>query len=290
MGKRYLKLIHEEENSWSNDLGEIHFFPFNYDDDYHTAEAQLARSNHCVKGIIASNADAIFKKIIAIITSHNTPDGLGKLLRRNFIYPWNSYHQTDIYATRPIIEVLFFEYPAYFIRMMDEIKKSENIEFYKILEEVITDEDITDLSQDILYTWTKDMRDNAAASIQDLEHYCDRRKPNINTMTSTLTDLIKNQPIDNEIKQDDYTNKHDLIIFKAKIIQTVIQHQPDINYHRGCGKRFFSNFMGAIFLFIPQIIHYAFSANHDFWFCNRTTSQEKTDTLLQHMHLKNTPT
>ena len=261
------------------------------------------------QGVTPSNAQWLANAILDAIEKNNLKK-FKEILSRNFIYAgkidsftnrtdasqgdW--YHQHyEIHTVRPVIEVLFFEHPGHLAEIMRKLNEKNDLRFYQAFEICISqNQSVTDLSLHALYAWTAEMKQNALNNLQDLQHYGEtvantdhspkaQQKANtIKTLSNNLNELIGKQAIHSN-QADDYATKFATAAFKATFMQHVMQHHDELAQHRGY-KRLIVNIIAAVCtVFIAQAIHYATSSNNNFWFFNRTTSQEKTHNILTHV-------
>ncbi|MDR3478715.1 MAG: hypothetical protein P4M14_11885 [Gammaproteobacteria bacterium] len=212
---------------------------------------------------------------------------LTDLLSRDFIYP-DKLPGLDQYYVRPVIEVLFFEHPHLFYELVQALLASQDDNLFHEFESSMLNSDINPAD---LFAWNDVMKLKLDKDRMALEQYGhDLVKKGANAKGKCLLKMAADlygllSPENAPATEGEMTpaNKLEILSFKCCWLIRLYRDENQLKDVRGY-KKILANVMSALFLFIPNVLNYMVTRN--FFFANKTTSQEKMETAAQHVGIK----
>lgn len=245
--------------------------------------------------IIPTRSHIICDQIKSYIKSNNIEE-IQKLLSKDFIYPgclkknaWTNLspkredilkEEYELYAVKPILEALFFEFNELFFQLLNAIIKSKNEELYKIF---IDEIEKTDIPRQVLSRWTTETVKKVHYELKELEKYSDilLKEHSIKghhalALSKNLKALMASAP---DCKENDVKSKVEWLHFKLTFMKELHTKDEIFAPHRGW-KRFFANL--AALIFSGCLLNgFKYCLTKEWFFCNQTTTQKRVNNLHQ---------
>lgn len=226
--------------------------------------------------------DAIKKDLATVFTT---------LMKEKFIHTVDDKGMCEWSTT---IEALFLDHTSVFLMILQKILDEKN---NKLIESMLNALATIAISPDKLYDWNDAIRLALDVDRDAMNDYAEvlkeeakiskdetagNKAETLSDLSGKLSQLVKKTEKLNVAVESSDTDKLQALCYKLQIREVMDAADSILSKHRGY-RRVSTNIVLGIFILTPQMINYGLTRN--FWFANKTASQQIVDAAAKDIGL-----